>query len=167
MSKPQWTTNLGLPESPQTKDPLLYIELLRIYNAVRNLAYKIDAIAGLTPYDDSEKIALVPANTLLLGNQSYIYVKMAVAISAGQTVDFQADGTAILGTTNTVKGVALEDKEADEYCKILLIGYLPLGGTTPGTVYYASESVSGGFATTGTQVLGYGLPGGGIMFSPI
>lgn len=163
----QLSTNLGLPEVPLVKDSQLFIEFLRVYNAIRALAAKVDLVSGQTAYSDEEKLAVKANSTVLVGNQAFLYAECAVDVVAGNTVDFDATGKLILGTATTVKGVALEEKLTSEVCKVLLLGLLPITSATPGIVYYADTTTPGLISTSGSQVIGYGLPGGSIFFSPI
>ena len=143
---------LGLPVLPSEHLPAeMYGQLLTVYTAIQNLARGVSQYSGIDAPAIELQSQLRPADTILTGNLSRLYVPATVAINRGQTVNLfnnagvlsarlavaTSAATMLHGVANTtvIAGATLELN--------LFAGLLDsIGGLTLGAPYYLS-TVSG------------------------
>jgi hypothetical protein len=167
-----YSVNLGLGDTPGVKDPELFAEATKIYSALKNLALNLDNALGLSLYDDVDRENISPIQTIKSDLQNKLYVTYNVPITAGKTVGFINSGgelQAVLGTSGTVRGVAVETKNAGEKGLVILFGLWVTSGIVIGDVYYASSS--GAITRTAPAVgsrqpIGFGISDTAIFFNP-
>jgi hypothetical protein len=139
---------LGMPTLPAEQlPPDLYNQLLIIYNAINNLARGVSQYSGIDAPPAAVQSQLLPADTLLTGNLSRLYVPASVAINRGQAVNLfnnagvlsarlaVASSAATLlhaiANTTVIAGATVELN--------LFTGLLDsIGGLTMGSTYYLS-----------------------------
>lgn len=175
MPSREMSINTGLPALPGSgvKDQDTYSELLKLYNAVRNIVLGYDELFGLTNPDPS-MLSQIDFSRCNIGGFSKIYKQAEVAINYGQTVGLLDKGSgianAVLGTSGTTIGMCTNTGgvTAGETCEILLIGISPAfaaGLLVPGNVYYQSAT-AGSIATGGMQALGRAISDTRLFFNP-
>ena len=166
--------DLRLPAIPQTTDQKLYTELQPIHNAIRMLAYTLDAYTGATsaPYYVWNELE---AGTLRLQNITKVYLPAFEDMAAGRFIAIYDDaGTAkarlALDPTYRCRGYVTSDVVASEFAEIVLLGAYPemaAGTLTPGATYYLSSVTPGATTTTsGTQALGFAVTDKTLFVNP-
>jgi len=161
--------NLGLPSAATSsiQDPEVSAEMYKIYNAINNLALKLDEYTGgLTvsppdrPYTPSSL-----ANRSKYVNRGYILAPSALA--AKTVVNVYAGGVrAALHSSQPAHAIVLEDTAANDYAPIALQGVIDgFVGLTVGAPYYLSSGTPGAItATAGTQKIGFALTSTALAF---
>lgn len=144
MANPAQTSsiNIGLPSLPETTDPRLFSELIRVYNAINILAQSVDSytadgtvvgslaskandaevvhITGLTITEGSNKkqgIGILVAGTLTVANTS-VTANSRIFLTGqldGGTVGFLRVSSRIVGTSFTVKSSSNLDTSTFAY----------------------------------------------------
>lgn len=165
-SAPRYNVNLGLPAVPEVDNPDTMAAVSPVYNALRALAAGLDIFTGTAYVDPSEYSSMSPANTIITANHAKIYKKCAVAINAYYTVGLNASDQAVLGTSGTVIGFAAAKGAIGDWIPIILCGYFPVSGVTPGTLYRASGTAGLVMADGANQALGFAVSTSGIYFNP-
>lgn len=171
----EMSVNTGLSTVPSSgiRDPDTYAELLKVYNAVRNIVLGYDAVFGLTS-PDPDTLSQIDFSRCNIGGFAKLYKQAEVAINYGQTVGLLNKGggiaTAVLGTSGTTIGMCTNTGGvlSGETCEILLIGISPAfsaGLLVPGNVYYQSAT-AGSIATGGTQALGRAISDTRLFLNP-
>jgi hypothetical protein len=161
--------NLGLPNLPDPPDPAFMSELIRIYNAIRNLAIAVDVYTGAQAAEPSVYSQTPASSTVLAQNMYRFYVKFDFTATYGKTIYIYdnagvptaglADATVankkMRGWCSTVAGVT-----AGQFGEVMLGGLCTaIGGLTAGTVYYNGNTPGSVSSTPGTvsQKVGYAL----------
>jgi hypothetical protein len=181
-SKASTTLNLQLPNLPEeVKDPQVYMELVRVYNACKILAQGLDAYTGVGGYPVSDWPS-VGTNGVLVQNQTKVYVRAGDTFSAGKLVSFKDAGGVTyaylaLASSNDLRpchGFATGPAQANGYVEVVLFGLYPFaGGLTTGQKYYLSNSTYGAFTAVNPsgannirQGIGYAINANTMFFNP-
>lgn len=149
------SVNLGLPAQPLTDDPKLFVELIKVYNAIKIIAAALDSHTG-----------------------EPLYAEAGESISYGQTVGIStADGKVYkaddgvlmcIGWCKTAGGVVAGDSVSIQHFG--LYPELPAASLTPGTRYYQSSTAGSiglvGTAPTWGQVIGFAISDTQLYFLP-
>lgn len=92
------TINLGLPAIPETTDPKLFLELVRVYNAINLLAQGLDSYTGggtvIPEIESTYATSAGLAEFSVLRNKYYKYT----------VPRFTVTGALIIGGTGTIAG---------------------------------------------------------------
>lgn len=176
--------NLGLPEQPETNNNELYNELIKIYGAVRSLAYILDSYTGALPLDESSPNSLALSESHRSNRVQKLYLEATENISFGHVVKFVTSGPEVkiakAVNTDGITGYVVA------YCSALTgitsgtKGEITMGpclhpfftGLTPGSVYYLSEGPGLLTATVPTvpgrliQPVGICLKADTLFFNP-
>lgn len=166
-----FSINLGLPQSPLTENPELFGELVRVYNAIKNLTYAHDVVTGAkTP--DASTWSQLSCTRLTIGGMCRFYKRAGVNISYGQTVAINSSGLVVLAQSPSLKAIGFctvpTGVLAGDFVEIQTLGLYPLyppGTLTPGALYYQSTT-PGVIGAAGAQVVGYALSDQELWFSP-
>jgi hypothetical protein len=158
--------NLGLSASTtaNVQDPEVATELLKLYNAINNLAYKVDEYTGslIAPPTDRPYIPTSTVNRSRYISKAYILTTSALA--ARTVVNIYSGGLrAGVVTTYPAHAIVLEDTAANDYAPIALQGVvggfvgLTVGApyylsATPGTIQSAATAQKIGFALSATEL---------------
>lgn len=180
-SQLQLSVNTGLPAIPDTPDPVLFREMVRIYNAVNAIAFALDAYTGALPALPAE-FADVGLSDILVQNISRFYPIFDDTVVAGAMCHvynvagvLHARLASALDDTKPARGFATAAVTATNRGELILLGRNSyLSGLTPGDLYYLSEvSLTGQItnaapATSGNlvQPVGYALSDTSIWFNP-
>lgn len=166
--------NLGLAELPELRDPTLFAELVRVYNAIKIVAEKADIAAGTYPGDSSETYTSGASVRIsgLIANED---------ISIGTLVEiYNYGGTARVrkASFDNFHGFCSSNENvlAGDAIQVTLFGIYPYGGgsLTPAAKYEAygtltPDSGRGQIApvgtTTGALYIGYALTPDLLFFS--
>jgi len=183
--KNQLSTNLGLstlPEIDQKEHPSIWVELLRMRNALGTLQIALDTYTGALSEDKQYWPSTAPSASTRLQNIARLYCLSDDTISVGQVVNVRnvagtltarrADGTnstkPIHAFCITTAGVA-----AGAYGEFCLLGVNPYyAGLTPGSYYYlhttAGQISINAPATPGNYVqrAGFALSSTELLFNP-
>ena len=151
--KDQYSTDLGLsalPEINQSKNPEVYVELLRMRNAFKLLQGALDTYTGALSEDQQYWNQATPATTTRVQNIARVYLQAAEDIGLAQVVTliasgttsvvYKADATAagklVRAFCSTPNGVT-----AGSFGEFILYGINPFySGLTPGSTYYLSTT---------------------------
>ena len=163
---------LPLPQAPLTSQPELFQELLRVYNAIRLVAYKLDSYTGAIP-PATEDFAQVETAGIRINGMCKVYLPAYEDLSVGHTVTFYDDaGTnkvrKAIDPTYRARGFCSIAGLAGELVEITLIGKYPsypASTLTPGTTYYQSN-VAGTIGAAGFQAVGFALTDTDLFFLP-
>lgn len=177
-----FSVDLGLSRQPDTTDPVLFPELMKIYNALQNLALAMDYNTGASIPTAAEMQQLLANNSVLVGRQSRLFCKATETISAGAIVDFTFDGTMHnVRLANATNGVERRCRgfnpgatvAAGNYAEMQLMGLCTVyAGLTVGTTYYLSTTpgvISTAPPANGShliQPVGFALHPNMIFFTP-
>lgn len=168
-----YSTNLGLPTAPITENRELWIELLKVYNAIRNVAAQLDNLTGAIS-EPSDVWSQIGTGRLTFGLNSKLYLEAAVAITYGQTIGIDAAGLADLADDAVLGCIgfcsAVNGAGAGDTVEIQLFGLYPLlaaASLTPGARYYQSTTAGAiGVGGTGTQCIGFAINDQQLFFNP-
>lgn len=163
---------LPLPQSPLTENQELFQELLRVYNAIRTVAYKLDSYTGAIPppTDDFPELG---NDIIRLNGMCKIYLPAYEDLVVGNTV-YPFDDA---GTTKARKAVSATAKArgfcsiaglTGEMVEVTLLGLypsFPAATLTPGTTYYQSAT-PGTIGGAGFQAVGFALSDTQLFFNP-
>lgn len=169
--------NLGLSQLPESRDSKDFLELTKIYNAIKGLAGVVDSYTGALTADSSVWSTITPQETIVLQNSSRLYVKFSENVGVGQFVNLynaagvmtarKADGALFYlchaYSTGTVT--------AGNYGEVILNGMdAYVAGITPGAPYYLSASTPGAITSVAPvapyQIVGFGLSTTSLFFKP-
>lgn len=182
-SKASTTLNLQLPNLPEeVKDPQVYGELVRIYNACKLLAQGLDIYTGVGGYPQSDW-GSVGNNALIVQNQTKIYpLNAESSLSPGKLVNlFDVGGVtyaraaiAVAGDLRPCHGFATGNSTAGNRMEVVLFGLYPFaGGLVTGQKYYLSNSTYGAFTSVNPsgannirQGIGFALSATSMWFNP-
>lgn len=181
-SKASTTLNLQLPNLPdEVKDPQVYAELVRVYNACKILAQGLDVYTGVGGYPQSDWNS-IGNSALIVQGQTKVYIKATDTFSAGKLVcirDIGGVANALLAIAVSTDlrpchGFATGPAAANGYVEVVLFGLYPFaGGLVTGQKYYLSNGTYGSFTAvnpSGTgnirQAIGYALSPTSIWFNP-
>lgn len=170
--------NTGLPNIPDPPLPEMLSELIRIYNAIRNVTVAIDAYTGGLAADESTYSQTPPTTTLLLQNMTRLYLKFDFTAAYGQTVYFYSNagvltagianativGRQMRGWCSTAAGVT-----SGNYGEVMLQGLCTaIGGLTIGTTYYNGNTPGTVANSPGTisQKVGFAIGTNQIFMRP-
>jgi hypothetical protein len=141
---------LGLPVLPSEHlAPDLYGQFLLVYNALQNLLRGVSQYTGIDAPAAVLQGQLAPADTLLTGNITRLYVPAGVAINRGQAVNlFNNAGVltarlaAASSATTLMHAVANATVLAGATLELNLFSGLldSIGGLTTGESYYLSPT---------------------------
>lgn len=164
--------NLGLSALPLTDDPKLFSELVRVYNAIRNVAYHLDRYTGaIAPNtDDWDQVG---ADGIKANGLYKVYLPAYEDLVVGNIVSFMDDaGTAkvrkALSATYTCHGFCSVAGLAGDTVEITLNGLFPAfpaATLTTGALYYNSAT-PGLIGAGGSQVVGFALSDTQLFFNP-
>lgn len=175
-SQEQISLNLGLPQTPDTLNPELFIAILPLFNAVRNVARALDAYTGILARPAGDWSELTPSDTVLSAGTNRLYLPFSVAVDAGKLVNLWNDaGTLKARYANAnaagtlARGFAPSSVAAGDYGQVILFGLnSSLSGLTPATVYFTSNT-DGLYSTVAgvvSQRVGYALSDTELFFNP-
>ena len=168
-----YSINLGLPQIPTTNNQELLSELIRVYNAIRNVMEAVDIYTGIISEPRSVWNQL-GTNRCTAGLNSKIYLQAAEAIGFGQTVGIDTNGNAVLaehaaytciGWCTVATGVGIGD-----WLEVQQFGIYPpypAASLVPGDRYYQSTTPGViGVSGSGTQCIGYAISDTILYFNP-
>ena len=168
-------TGLGTSPLPVTNVSEVYQELVKLYNAIRNIIMSYDTQLGLSTLSTEEQTS-AGVTRINLGNFPKFYLTAAVDISRGKTVELvnysSTEARVQLGTDGKVIGFcsSTEDVLAGGLCEVTIWGLfpdVPAGTYTPGSRYYQSGTPGAmGLSGVGTQFLGVALTDTKLLFIP-
>jgi len=91
-SRGKFSVDLGLPVLPELEDPKLFLELLRIYNAIKITMSAVDAYSAVEPTDVLYRADTTPDQALAGVTRSHrFYLQAGEDLTAGQVVFIGAD----------------------------------------------------------------------------
>lgn len=164
---------LPIPLAPLTENPELFQEVLRIYNAIRLVAYKLDSYTGAIP-PPTDDFSAVGAAGIKVNGMMKVYIIAFEDMVVGDTASFYDDA----GTPKVRKGID-PTYRAHGFCSIAglagavvevtLVGLYPsypAGTLTPGTTYFQSN-VSGTIGAAGFQAVGFAINDTQLFFNPV
>lgn len=154
---------VNLPTSPdEALDPRLYGIFQQLYNSIRNITNLIGQYTGIDAWQEEDWSQLAFTDTLIVGQQTRLYVPASAAILAGQTVNLH-DNAGVLSARLAVAtsaatqchGIATVAAAIGEMVEVQLwLGYTDLiGGMTRGTTYWLS-TVAGAIQNSAPVVPG-------------
>ena len=175
----QYSINLGLAALPETKPNESYMDILRLYGAVKALAVALDAYTGVLPQDEALWPLLTPADTIHSQNQHRLYVLFTENVTPGQVVTL-VDASGVLTAklaggsahAGAARGFSTGTVVSGNYGEVILFGLCRyISGMTPGTLYYISAVTAGSITAVspGTpyhQAVGYALSAKSLFFNP-
>lgn len=185
-AKDQASTNLGLsvlPEVDQKQHPQIFLEFVRIRNALKTLQSALDVYTGALGEDPKYWNQAKVSDTTRIQNISRIYAQAGEDIGLSQTVTF----TNVSGVLTAYKANATNaTKPARAFCSVpsgvlsgafgefVLMGINPFyAGLTPGATYYLHTTSGQVFgsppASAGNivQEVGYALSSKALWFNPV
>lgn len=175
-SQEQLSLNLGLPQTPDTPDPVLFNAILPMYNAIKNVARALDLYTGVLARPSGDWSVLTPADTILSAGTNRLYVLFTVAVDAGKLVNLYNDAGALKAryanasaAGTLARGFAPDSVASGAYGQVILFGLnAGLSGLTPGTVYFCSnvDGLYGTVAGVVSQKVGYALSATDLYFNP-
>lgn len=178
---PSYSTNLGLAQNPETKDPDTIFEFQRVYNAIHILQAALDTYSGIGNTDSTLWSQLAGENQVSLQNLTNQYVIATEDITAGMVVNlYNNSGTLAVrkalsdSTGNYVcRGFCRQSVTSGNYAWISLMGANnAISGLTPGFTYWLSDSTAGLVTSTppgGTsivQIVGFALSSTCLFVNP-
>lgn len=168
--------NLGLATLPETKSQD-FNEFLRLYNAIKLVAAKLDSYTGHTPVVAGEEKPL--QETLTIGQQTILYLPCNSSITAGSlcTTTQVGDETRVrtvgFGVAGIARMIALQDAEIGDIGKFMLFGLVSFdeASLVAGEVYYnvGSGYLNNKSATTDywtKQAVGFAITKNHLWFQP-
>lgn len=180
------SVNLGLASVPETQDNKLFAEMIRVYNAINNLAEALDFYTGnIDPEADQQEDYPIFSGFRSAQIQK-IYVVATEAIAAGQMVNLYASGVgrvkarkAFADTLLNKKAHAFASSEATkagDVIKVILAGNFNPGfsGLVAGQDYWLSTTAAGFLQTTAPtaasglldQYIGFAVDDKTLYFNP-
>ena len=143
-----YSTKLNIPEVPRKLGiPVEFqLELINIYQAIRNLASLVDVATGrqITPPGEEPDGSADLRNTFIVERYSYIYLPFAMDAVYGDLIAIASNGWGIfpaVGAANTpdhveskhpIGYVAEESVEAGTFGKVAVRGLIRTSGGIPG-----------------------------------
>lgn len=167
-------TGLGVTPLPVANVSEVYSELIRLYNAIRNIIMSYDTQLGLAVLSPEEQTS-AGFSRIQLGNFPKLYRTAYVDIAPGKTlqlVNIAGETQVELGTDGQVIGYCSSQETvlAGSLCEITLWGLfpsLPSGTLTPAARYYQSGTPGAmGLSGVGIQFLGFALSDTQLLFIP-
>lgn len=160
--------NLGLSSSAtsQIQDTEVAAEFLKVFNAVNNMAQKLDEYTGALTAIPSDR-PYVPnslANRSKYVNRSYILT--TTPLTAKTVVNVYSGGlrAAVVGTY-AAHAIVLDDTAANDYAPICLQGVIGgFVGLTVGAPYYLSSSAGAIQSGATAQKVGFALSSTELAF---
>lgn len=180
MAGQSYSTNLGLDVLPVSTDPDNLPDINRLYNAVKALAYNLDAATGVVskPSDDWSTAGF---SFLRLQNSCRLYVKFTEAVipgnlvslynNAGELAAQKAGGVFLAG--GLARGFVLSSVAVGEYGEVFLKGLNNMiAGMTPGQAYDLSDTTAGVLTAVGAtspykQPCGFAVDTNAFWFDPL
>ena len=133
--KAAYSTDLGLGQFPETKDSKTFPDILRIYNAIRQLQGRLDQYTGNIPVGQANFSQPSPVRLVSTAT---------VAITAGSLLNLQLPGTTLQarladsGLALAPQGVALKTVAAGAQLEVAHFGSVTFyAGLVPGAIYYS------------------------------
>jgi len=177
------SVDLGIPQVPDfvTNDPVMFAEFQRMYNAINNLAYTLDAYSGRAPLTEAIKRQYEVGTLTRSQYLDVIYAQATVNIPAGAAVYTRWNAGAerydaylahASGPTTFCTGFCATDGGviAGSLCAVQWsAGIVPyIGGLTEGQIYYLSDTPGtiSNAPGTYTQPLGYAVAPTYFYFTP-
>lgn len=134
MATQSYSTDLGLGILPETKDPKIFPDMLRIINAIRILQAKLDIYTGNVP---------VSQLSFTQSSPDRVQATCSVAISVGSLVNFSGSTTTLSaqladsGLLLPAQGIAVSNYAAGTQGVFILAGQCPhFLGLSIGQIYY-------------------------------
>ncbi len=175
------SVNLGLPATPDIKDKQLFVEFLRVYNAINNLARALDTYSGST--QESEQYwDQIEIKAIRVQNLTKLYPIFSVDVPAGAMINvYNVSGVlharlaSAADNTKPARGFSTAAVSSGDRGEVLLLGAnTHLSGLTPGTLYYLSEaSLTGQVTETAPvtvgnliQPVGFAVSSSVLFFNP-
>ena len=170
-TRPSYSINLGLPAIPEVDDPNLYMALLPIYSALRNVMGAIDQYTGNGFISSSEYSKIASTGYASVQKISAVFVQLTEDVSAGHMINLWNSGglrarKAASGSTRC-HGFATVAGKSGETIPVSLFGLCTsVSGLTPGTDYYLSATAGLVTPTVTSQRLGIALAPTQLWFTP-
>ena len=179
MATQAFSTQLGVastPEFSQSEYPSIYIDALRMRQALKNLQSILDNYTGALGEEPNYWGQVAPASWNRIANLNRTYAQASEAIASGAVVNFY-NNAGVLGVRNANATAAGKPVHAwstgavasGAYGEFIIQGvcYL-ITGLTIGATYYASNTNGLIAATPGTisQKVGYALGTSTLVFNP-
>lgn len=171
-SSQRFSANLGLPAVPNTNDGELFIELLKVYNAIKIAMGAVDTYCGTEP-ELQENWGQLGFGRLFAGLNSVFYATANANITYGQLVGINASNQVVLAQDAVRMAVGFCAVPAGvligERCAVQIFGLyppLPAASLTPGTPYYLSATPGSITPAVTGQRIGFALSDTQLYFSP-
>jgi hypothetical protein len=166
---------LGLAVLPETKDPEVFPEFLRIYNAIKLVATMLDSYTGNTPIQSGELRSL--ESTLKLSTFTRFDAECDGEIAGGRVAYITSEGKAkqpaLYGIYPPMKMIPLADYSSGDIGTFILSGLVTFDSAalTPGDNY---RHVMGGYIDKDSnipeywthQYIGFALDETHLWFAP-
>jgi hypothetical protein len=146
MSQRRLSFNLGLEAvPPATEDPQYYGELIKIYNAIQNIAYYFERYAGPLALTESERALYGIEAVCPLRQHSRYYPEATEDLVAFDAVAIDNTGKVSKANANSsatlCSGIVLSNTASGFRAEVCLIGAITgFGGLVPGSIYYLSTT---------------------------
>lgn len=177
------TINTGLSNLPmEVKEPAVYAELVKLYNATKIIAQALDVYTGIGSFTQNDWAQVGTAGILVQNHTKFYPICAETSISAGQLVTLFDDAgvtKAMLSFANSASirrchGFATGNSVAGNRMEVVLQGLYPFAaGLTAGQRYYLSNSTYGAFTATSPsgsgnirQGIGYAISSSAMYFNP-
>lgn len=170
-SRPSYSINLGLPAIPEVEDQNLYMALLPIYSALRNVMGALDQYTGNGFLSSSEFSQVAATGQANVQKISVIFVKLTEDVSIGHMINLWNSGglrarKATSGSTRC-HGFAAATGKTGETIPVSLFGLCSsVSGLTPGSEYYLSTTPGLVTTTVTAQRVGIALAPTQLWFTP-
>lgn len=166
------SVNLGLPENPLTQNAELFVEIKRVYNALRSVTRALDLYTGVVG-EQSAFAAEAGVGRCMIGLNSKIYLEAGEDIDFSNTIGIKSDGKAWKAVDGSVRArgfcTTLGTTLAGGFIEVQLQGIypaFPAATLTPGNIYYQSGT-AGLIGASGSQAVGFAISDTRLYFNPI
>lgn len=179
-SASQLSINLGLPATPDTKDPDLFQQLTMVYNAINSVARTLDIYTGALQPDQSTWNT-IGVSGIREQNITRLYPIFDVPCTTGNIINLYNPGDGLLharlsnATTSAApaRAYATGIYSAGQVGEVILqglhpffsgliVGALYYTSTTPGIIQISPPSTSGNIV----QPVGFAVNQSALWFSP-
>jgi hypothetical protein len=155
----------GVSSSSAVEDPEVAAELLKLYNALNTIAFKLDEYTGAINAAPADRPYISASVACRAAYINRIYKYTAGALTARTLVNIDSSGNIVAADidVNRAHAIVMEDTAADSYAPITLGGIVGgFVGLTPGAYYYLSTTAGAiqlgvtaqkvGFAVSSTEL---------------
>jgi hypothetical protein len=170
------SVNLGLPAAPLTSNPELAVELQRVYNAIKAIAYALDNYTGVVS-ESSAYYSELGVSKVSFGLNAKIYLVAGEDILYGNLIGIDPNGQCYKAEDGVLQTIgfcsSVDGTLTGDYAEIQLCGIypaFPAATLTPGDMLYTTSTagVMGvkAAAPTWEQVIGFAISDTRVFFNP-